>query len=87
MKIKLRKDELVELSRTKQLEEATKMCRSTFGYAVKTAGAPHLWEVNDNAERLDTEETKIFHSVAAKILYVTKWTISDIEPEVAYFTT
>ena len=30
------------------------MFGSRCGYAVKTQGAPHLWEVNKNAERLDT---------------------------------
>ena len=63
---------------TKQLEEAIEIFGSTCGYAVKNPGAPHLWEVNDNAEILDTEKSKIFHSVAAKILYVTKRTRPDI---------
>ena len=54
---------------------------------MKTPGAPHLWEVNDNSEVLDTEKAKIFHSVAAKLLYVTKRTRPEIEPKVAYFTT
>ena len=47
----------------KQLEEAMEFFWSTCGYAVKTPGAPHLWEVYDNAERLDTEKAKIFHLV------------------------
>ena len=63
------------------------MFRRSFGYTVKTPGTPYLWEINYNAERLDTEKLKIFHSVAAKILYDTKQTRPDIEPEVAYFTT
>ena len=41
MKIKLRKDEIEKFG-------------STCGYAVETPGAPRLWEVNDNAERIDT---------------------------------
>ena len=57
------------------------------GYAMKTPGAPHLWEINDNSERLDTERAKIFHSVAAKLLYVTNRKRPDIEQKVAYFTT
>ena len=72
---------------TKQLEEAIEMFGSTCGNFVKTPGAPYLREVNKNSERLDTEKLKIFHSVAAKILYDTKQTRPDIEPEVAYFTT
>ena len=55
------------------------------GYAVKTPGEPHLWEVNENAGRLDTEKVKVFHLVAAKILYVTKWMRPDIKPELTYF--
>ena len=71
---------------TKKLKEAIKCFGSTCGYDVKTSRAPHLWEVNENSERLDTEKAKIFHSVAAKILYVTKRTRTDIEPELEYFT-
>ena len=72
MKIKLRKEKLVELIMKKQLEEAIEMFGSTCGCSVKTPVAPYLWEVNDNAERLDTKKSKIFHSVAEKLLYVTK---------------
>ena len=53
------------------------MFGSRCGYDVKTPGAPYLWEVNESAEILDTEKAKIFHSVAAKLLYVTKRTTSD----------
>ena len=87
MQINLRNDKLVELSTTKQWEESIKMFGSTYDYAVKTPEEPHLWESNDNAERLDTEKAKLFQSVAAKLLYVTKRTRLYIEPEVAYFTT
>ena len=38
----------------KQLEEAIYIFGSTCEYVVKTPGAPHLWEVNDNSGRLDT---------------------------------
>ena len=57
------------------------------GYAMKTPGAPYLWEVNENTERLDKEEAKIFLSVAAKLFYIMKRKRPDIEPEVGYFTT
>ena len=80
MKIKLRKDKLVESSIKKQPEEYIEVFGFTCGYSLKTPGVPHLWEVNENAKRLDTEKAKIFHSVAAKLLYVTKQTIPDIEP-------
>ena len=72
---------------TKQLEEAISVFGSTCGYAVKTPGTPHLWEVNENAETLDAEKARIFHSVAAKLLYVKKRKRPDKEPEVAYFIT
>ena len=41
------------------------------------------WEYRENRYR----NGKIFHSVVAKLLYVTKRKIPDIEPEVTYFTT
>ena len=40
-----------------------------------------------DAERLYTEKAKIFHSVAEKLLYVTKGMRPGIELEVEYFTT
>ena len=87
MAIKLSKDKLVELSMTKQLEESIKMFGSTYVYAVKNPGGPQLWEVNENAVRLDTEKAKRFHSVMEKLLHFTKRTIPYIKPEEAYFTT
>ena len=60
MKIKLKKDKVVEVSMTKQLEEAIKHFGSTCAYAVKNPRVPHLWEVNDNAERLDAEKQIFF---------------------------
>ena len=78
MKVKLSKGKLVELSMTKQFEEAIEIFGSICGYGVKTPGVPHLWELNENAERLDTKNSKIFHSVASKILYVTKQKRPDI---------
>ena len=61
MKVKLRKDTLVESSMTKKLEEVIEMFESTCAYAVKTPGAPQLWKLNENAERLDRQKVKIFH--------------------------
>ena len=56
------------------------MFGSTCGYPIKNPEAPHLWEVNENLERLDTEKSKIFHSVEAKLLYVAKRMRPDIAP-------
>ena len=41
MKIKLRKEKLVELSMKKQLKGSIKMFGSTCGYAVRTPGLPY----------------------------------------------
>ena len=60
---------------------------STCDYAMKTLGEPHLWEENENAEIPDKEKAKRFHSVAEKLLYVTKGMRPGIELEVTYFTT
>ena len=60
MEIKLRRDTLVESIMTKKLEEAIEMFGSTCGYALKTSGAAHLWEVNVNSERLDKKSENIY---------------------------
>ena len=43
--------------------------------------------MNENAEKLDKEKADLFHSVVAKLLYITKRSRPDIETAVAFLTT
>jgi len=43
--------------------------------------------VNENAEKLDKEKADLFHSVVAKLLYITKTSRPDIDTAVAFLTT
>jgi len=52
-----------------------------------TASKPYLFNVREDAERLDKEKSEVFHSVVAKLLYIMKRTRPDLEPTVAFLST
>jgi hypothetical protein len=87
MTMTFRDDNKVELDMIKKLEESLESFPSRCGYKVTSPCSPHLWNVNENAERLSKEQSELFHSTTAKLLYMTKRTRPDIEPAVAFFTT
>ena len=47
----------------------------------------HLWGINYEVELLDDVKADLFRYLIAKLPYITKSTIPDIEPDVALFTT
>ena len=53
----------------------------------KTPAAAHLFEVRDNAEKLDAEKAEEFHHVVAKGLFLCKRARDDIQPTIAFLTT
>ena len=48
--------------------------------------AHNVWDVNTEAEVLDNAKADLFHSLTAKLLYITNRKRSDIEPYVALLT-
>ena len=48
--------------------------------SMTTPAAKHLYMCDDNGKLLDEERSKIFYSIAAKILFITKRVRSDFEP-------
>jgi hypothetical protein len=55
-----------------------------------TASSPaanHLFEVNDDAEKLDSDTAVIYHHLVAKLLYLCKRTRPDLQLAVAFLTT
>ena len=56
-------------------------------YKVSSPSAPHLWKVNEDTEQLNQEQSNLFHSVTAELLYLTKRSRPDIETVVSFFTT
>ena len=53
----------------------------------KTPAAGHLFEVRDDAEKLDKERAEEFHTTVAKALFVVKRSQSDIQTTVAFLCT
>ena len=49
--------------------------------------APHLHKVNENAEKLNKEQSEKFHSIVAKLLHITKRGRPDIETALAFLMT
>ena len=87
MNITLRDDGKFEIEMKNQIQEAIDKFGETFNYPVKTVCGSKLWEVNENSPRLDEKKSEIFHSVTAKLLYITKRARPDIETGVAFMTT
>lgn len=52
-----------------------------------TPAASHLFEVNDDAEKLDKEQSEQFHHKVAKLLYLSKQSRSDLQMAVSFLTT
>ena len=85
--IKMREDGLVAIQQHEQIEQALDMFGPTYTFDVTSPCANHLWKVNENAEKLDEEKAKTFHSVVAKLLHVTKRSRPNIETAVAFLMT
>ena len=82
-----RKKKRVELEMTKKAKDVVEHFGETCNYKVSSPSAPHLWQVNDDAEQLNQDQSEIFHSVTAELLYLTKRSRPDIEPTVSFLTT
>jgi hypothetical protein len=52
-----------------------------------TPGANHLFNVNDEAEKLSPEKLDKYHQMTAKLLYLSKRARPDIQPTVAFMCT
>jgi len=85
--ILLGEDGLVEISQHDQVQEALNKFGETYDHHVSSPCANHLWDVNENAEKLSKEKSDLFHSIVAKLLYITKRSRPDIETAVAFLTT
>ena len=84
---KITKEKNVELEMMDQLNEAVLAFGEVINKTAATPSKPYLFNVRDDAERLDKEKSEVFHSVVAKLLYIMKRTRPDLEPTVAFLST
>ena len=53
----------------------------------KTPGAHDLFEVDSKSDRLNKEQSELFHHIVANLLYVAKRARLDIEPSISFLCT
>ena len=69
------------------LEEALDSFPEYTTKVVSTPAAVHLFEVDKNYAKLIEKDRSIFHSIVAKLLFVSKWARPDILVAMSYLTT
>jgi hypothetical protein len=52
-----------------------------------TPAANHLFEVNEDADKLDEEPAQLYHHNVAKVLFLCKRAWPDVQTAVAFMTT
>jgi len=69
------------------IEEMLEDLPSDMDGEAVTPAANHLFEVNDNPEKLDESTSQTFHHLTAKLLFLAKRSRPDIQTAVAFLTT
>jgi hypothetical protein len=70
------------------IDELLKETPADLMKGVSASGAAsHLYAVNENAEKLDSETVIMFHHLTAKLLYLSKRTRPDLQTPVSFLTT
>jgi Reverse transcriptase (RNA-dependent DNA polymerase) len=60
---------------------------ASFDGTALTPAAEHLFKVNDKAEKLDDDDSDLFHSTTAKILFLCKRARPEVQTAVAFLCT
>ena len=91
MNIRITKEKSIEIQMKDQLNEAIATFEKAQGELVnETVTSPaqkHLRDVNDTCEKLTGMKHEVFHSVVAKLLYITKRARPDLETAISFLCT
>ena len=82
----LRDEKTVVFTMENHIEEALENFPGDTTKVVSTPAAVHLFEVDENCVTLIKKDRGIFHSIVAKLLFVSKRSKSDILVNVSYLT-
>jgi len=77
----------VEILMEDQCQEAIDACGEDVSTPVTTPAQSHLFDVDENDERIDERKSKLFHSITAKLLFIKQWAKPDIDTAVAFLCT
>ena len=78
---------VVKIDMTQYVRTTYNMIPEELSGSVATPAAEHLFEVCDNAEKLDKKTKQTFHTTTARSLFVGKRARPDIQPTVAFLCT
>lgn len=81
------KDKCVLIGMEGHIKDAIETYEGPIDENVKTPAGPHLFEVDDNAMKLDCDRAKNFHKVTAMLLFVSKRGRPDIQVAIAFLCT
>ena len=87
MDVNITKDRKIEISMKKQIQEAIQWYGEDITNKPSTPANKNLFSSCDDSEQLNEEKSEIFHSIVAKLLYITKRARPDIETAVAFLCT
>jgi len=77
-------DGRVSVEMKDQILEALDMFGEEVDMRVTSPAPRHLFDVDDNCEKLSSRKADIFHSVTAKLLYIMKRSRPDIETAISF---
>ena len=80
-------DKVLAINMVEQLEETIALFGEEICGNVTSCAAKGLTTIDANSPPLDEKKAKIFHSVVAKLLFITKRARPDIEPTVNFLCT
>ena len=87
MNIEILGDKKIQIDMREQLQEAIDMFPENTTMKASSPASRYLFQVDDNAKQLNKEQSEIFHSTVAKLLFIAKRARLDIEPTVAFLCT
>ena len=87
MDVKIRSDRKIEISMKKQISEALEWFNENITEKPVTPANKNLFTVDNESTDLDENGKDTFHSVVAKLLFITKRARPDIETAVAFLCT
>ena len=86
MEIKFIGNGKVEICMISYLKEAIKAFPGTVNVSASTPATVMLFEVNNKADKLPEEQREIFHSIVAKILFVSTRARPDLHTTISFLT-
>ena len=87
MEFEYNDDGIVTIGMENYIADALEEFPETLGKTVSTPASAYLFEVNDEAEKLEEERARMFHRIVAMLLFVSKRARPDIQVAIAFLST